>query len=104
MFVIKLKFFHSNRNSYYPLNWFNGNEKLQFTSSNELRDDIQVNNIAWLNQTGGSLKNLPGADKWIVGNYLKMFSLFRTNYDSKNWLMLTEQLLFNHKVKNFFIL
>ena len=59
---------------------------------------MPISNIVWLNQTGGSLKNLPGADKWIIGNYLKMFSLFRTNYDSKNWLMLTEQLLFNYKV------
>lgn len=57
-----------------------------------------MNNIVWLNQTSGSMKSLPGADKWIVGNYLNMFSLFRINYDTKNWLMLTEQLIFNHKV------
>ncbi len=80
------------------MNWVNGNEKLDTSNSNELRDDVQVNNIVWLNQTSGSIKNLPGADKWMIGNYFNMFSLFRINYDTKNWLMLTEQLIFNHKV------
>lgn len=42
---------------------------------------------------------MPGADKWIVGNYMKTFSFFRVNYDAQNWKMLTQQLTFDYKVK-----
>lgn len=42
---------------------------------------------------------MPGADKWIVGNYMKTFGFFRINYDTQNWEMLTQQLLYDFKVK-----
>jgi hypothetical protein len=44
------------------------------------------------------MKNLPGADKWIIANYMNMFPYFRINYDTENWKMLTEQLLYDLKV------
>lgn len=43
---------------------------------------------------------MPGADKWIVGNYMKLFDFFRVNYDRQNWFMLTQQLIFDYKVNN----
>lgn len=41
---------------------------------------------------------MPGADKWIVGNYMKVFNFFRVNYDRQNWFMLTQQLTFDFRV------
>ena len=43
---------------------------------------------------------MPGADKWIIGNHLKMFAPLRINYDAQNWQMLIEQLKTNAKVKH----
>jgi hypothetical protein len=44
------------------------------------------------------LPELPGADKWLIANYMKMFGSFRVNYDEQNWQMLVKNLINNYKV------
>jgi hypothetical protein len=47
------------------------------------------------------LGDLPfGADKWIIGNYMRQFAQFRINYDLQNWILLTEQLIKNANVSD----
>ncbi len=50
-----------------------------------------------------NLNDLPGADKWLIGNYMKMFSSFRINYDEQNWQMLIKNLIYNFKVNFYFL-
>jgi hypothetical protein len=51
------------------------------------------------NHTLDTLTDLPfGADKWIIGNYMRLFAQFRINYDLQNWILLTEQLIKNANV------
>ena len=45
------------------------------------------------------IRDLPGADKCAIGNYMKMFGELRVNYDEQNWMMLINQLLFDYKVR-----
>jgi hypothetical protein len=45
---------------------------------------------------------LPGANKFIICNYLRTFSSFRVNYDSQNWALIIDQLKRNHLAFNLF--
>jgi hypothetical protein len=49
-----------------------------------------------------SLNNLPGADKWFIGNFMRAFGPFRINYDVQNWVLLIEQLVKNPNVCFFY--
>ncbi|CAF0715734.1 unnamed protein product [Brachionus calyciflorus] len=91
-------------NYYYPFNWFQGTVKsissFDLTETDSYNNLNQINNLIWINETSSLLKHIPGADKWLVGNYMKMFDFLRVNYDLQNWAMITQQLIFDFKSFN----
>jgi hypothetical protein len=60
--------------------------------------NVLCERLEWINENETRLSQSPGADKWIIGNYMKMFGLLRINYDDHNWKMLIDQIKSNYKV------
>ena len=45
------------------------------------------------------VRSLPGADKWILANYMQMLPNLRINYDRDNWRLIIEQFIYDFKVR-----
>jgi len=80
---------------WYPVGWRSGlvvsGESLETIGKIQKPSEIKV---TWINQTLVEMSdNIPGANKWIVGNAEHLFGLLRVNYDLQNWRLLIQTLV-----------
>ncbi|XP_042901838.1 aminopeptidase N [Parasteatoda tepidariorum] len=71
--------------------------EIPFTYTDGANPDWNPITKLWLHKTNGSIKGLPGADHWVVGN-IQEVGYYRVNYDDHNWKLLIKQFLENHEV------